>query len=221
MTMCNLVYIHWYTGWTTQCHIGWIGRQASNQQESKLWAESQGFTSRKIEPFIVTNHSKKKSKAIPWKETMEANRVVRGRGPTVSRHSALRWWRGCRLYSPRRLLELIFVRSWFNHSTKHNVQLEGLGKLKKSYHPIGVWTHDLPTYSTMHYWELQNQHRKFMPFSNYNSVTTALWKLSLTNFKVMFIRIQCKKKKLFGKSLVSVGKNMVTLYQCKILVEQW
>jgi hypothetical protein len=77
---------------------------------------------------------------------MEALRVARGWGSHIFRHSTYRWWQGCQPYAPAaflppgRFLVLIFVRGWVD--PRAIVQLEGLGKLKKST-SSGTWTGDL------------------------------------------------------------------------------
>jgi hypothetical protein len=68
---------------------------------------------------------------------VKVHRVVRCRGPQIfSSQSAHRWRQGCQLYEPAalypagRFFVLISVRGWVD--PKVIVQLEGLGKLKKS-----------------------------------------------------------------------------------------
>jgi hypothetical protein len=182
MILCSLLYIHWHTGWRTQCQLGWIGSHASNQQESKVWAEFQAFTYWMIVHFIVTSLRKEKKWSFPRRETMEANKVARHLNPTLSRHLAYRWWWGCQpyaltmLYSPWRLLALISFRGCFHYSVIHNMQLVRLGVLNKSNCLIGILTPDLPAYSIS-----LTVNLKFNTKSLYTSVVIILLQLPCTN----------------------------------------
>jgi hypothetical protein len=81
---------------------------------------------------------------------VEAHKVVRGWGSHIFRHSAHRWRQGCQPYAPAAFYpqenSWYSVRDWVD--PRAIVQLEGLGKLKKST-SYGTWTGDLPACGTV------------------------------------------------------------------------